>query len=469
VMNPILSSSFRIPLEALEEWEVDKIQKDLLFTIPEDRKYGMGGGGSFRTYEVEGDWLIVPRAYGIRMLKSFPKFKNYVARVSDGEAVDFDFNETLQSTKPAKKKLQDKMVSKVVAAFKAGVSGGVLVAPCGAGKTIIALKIAAKLGVTTTILVHKEFLVNQWLDNINLWLGIPRNDVGIVQQASCPYEGKKVLIAMTQSLSGEREYPPGFYSHSGLVLLDEVHRHSAATWHKAIMKFPARWRLGLTATPTRKDGLWDVVLNSIGEIIAHEDRGWITPMIYRVHYSPYLNVQSYCNCRRRPDGDLIIKKVYLARLKNFLAADERRNQMIVELLKKGAEKGRKTLLLSDRLNQISYLEGAFESATEGKFTVGRYVGGMSEQARAISSRCQVLLGTFQMASEGMDVPDLDALVLASPHADVVQSIGRVLREVDGKKQPLVLDIVDNEPHVCTGFANKRLQTYAQMGWPVRDV
>ena len=74
-----------------------------------------------------------------------------------------------------------------------------------------------------------------------------------------------------------------------------------------------------------------------------------------------------------------------------------------------------------------------------------------------------------MASEGMDVPDLDALVLASPHADVVQSIGRVLREVDGKKQPLVLDIVDNEPHVCTGFANKRLQTYAQMGWPVRDV
>jgi superfamily II DNA or RNA helicase len=383
--------------------------------------------------------------------------------------VSFDFNETLQSTKPDKKAVQDKLVNKVVSRFRKGEFGGMLVAPCGVGKTVMGLKVAAELGVTATVLVHKEFLVEQWMSSAAEWLGLSDDDVGMIQQDKCDYDGKKLLVAMTQSLVSSREYDEGLYNHSGLLILDETHRHGAELWHKAASKFNCRWRLGLTATPYRKDGLWDVVRFSVGNIIAEADAGWLKPIVYKVRYSPHLYIPQYCWARRRPDGSYQIKKVYLAKLLNLLVADEQRNKIILDLIVKAVSKDRKVLLLTDRRSQIEYLESAVKIAADENCTVSPYVGGMGKRQRAVAERCQVILGTFAMAQEGLNIPDLDVLILATPHSDIVQSIGRVLRDVDGKKQPIVIDICDNEPYLLGRMADKRQYTYDKMGWETKII
>jgi len=465
----ILGPLFRVPKSLFAEWELDQIRKQLFYTTKSDARYGMGDSVSFRTYEEDDEWLIVPRMYGVLGANRYPQFKDPIVHVSDGAPVVYTFNETLQSTKPDKKIIQDKLVKKVVSRFQNGEFGGMLVAPCGLGKTVVGLKIAAELGVTTTVLVHKEFLVDQWKASVAEWLGLGDDDIGVIQQDKCDYEGKKILIAMTQSLVSAREYDERLFNHSGLLLLDETHRHGAELWHKAAAKFTCRWRLGLTATPSRKDGLWDVVRFSVGNIIAEADAGWVKPLVYRVRYSPRLYIPQYCWARTRPDGSYQIKKVYLAKLLNLLVADEGRNKIILDMIVKAAAKGRKVLLLSDRRSQISYLESAVKIAAGDSCTVSPYVGGMGKRQRAVAERCQVMLGTFAMACEGLNVPDLDVLILATPHSDIVQSVGRVLRDVDGKKQPIVIDICDDEPYMCGRMAEKRQYTYDKMGWETKII
>lgn len=467
---PVLSSSLMIPKSALTAGEMDELRRQLTFRKKGDGRFGFGDVQStIFLFDDSGNWFSVPRAFGLSAMRNFRSLcgLTYIDRTSPGEPVEFTFNEELQRQKPDLKKEQDRLVGEVVKKFKNGINGGILYAPCGTGKTVMACKIASQIGVTTLILAHKEFLVGQWRQQIARWLNISEDEVGIVQQDRCDYYGKKIVVAMIQSLV-ERKYDSGLYSWPGLVIADETHRHGAELWHKSAMLFTSKYRLGLTATPDRKDGMWPIVRYNFGEILAHSEGEAMNPTIYAVKHNPSLNVRQYCWVKAVGFGEYKVKKVYLGKLVTLLAEDPSRNAMITGIIMKAVREGRKVLLLTDRLSQIAILKKMI-LAKDKTVTVGRYVGGMSEDARDVSAQCQVILATFQMAQEGLDIPTVDVGILATPHADVEQAVGRTLRHMENKKDPVIVDIVDNEPHACIPFFRKRERLFESKCWPIRYI
>lgn len=468
---PILGAALRIPRSLLSESEVDQIRGEL--TISPTINGKLFGGEDVPKqlimYDIDGDWLVVPRAYGLSVMRQFSVLRGsqFVDNLSNGTPVQMDFNESLQSQRPEMKRVQDRLVNSVAQKFRNGILNGILCAPCGTGKTVMGCKLASMMGRTTLILAHKEFLVDQWRDRIEQWMGVPRDEVGIIQQNRCEFDGRRIAVAMLQSIV-EREYDPRLYSWAGLVLVDEVHRHGADLWHKAVMRFSSRYRLGLTATPARKDGMWPVIRANFGEILASDSGEAMKPTIYVVRYHPGYDVRQYAWVRPVGFGEYRIKKVYLAKLLNLMATDPSRNRMIAEIILKSIREGRKSLLLSDRLNHLDHLKDLIH-AQNPNAKVGRYVGGMTSEARSVSEGCQVILGTFQMAQEALDIPSLDVGFLATPHSDVEQATGRICRLMDGKKQPVIVDIADDEPHLCEPFLRKRLQLYGRRDWQVKFI
>lgn len=134
-----------------------------------------------------------------------------------------------------------------------------LIAGCGTGKTVMGAEIALRLGLSTCVLVHKEFLADQWEEAFEMVC--PGIRIGRLQRDQCDTgHDYDVVLAVTQSVTNSRrEYPIEFYRSFGLVIGDEVHRYAAGVWQKAITSFPAAYRLGLTATPYRGDRMWPVL------------------------------------------------------------------------------------------------------------------------------------------------------------------------------------------------------------------
>lgn len=469
-ITPIVGASVHIPKELLTHADMDQIRSDLTFRVGGKSKYGFGAEvHTLMTYDDSGDWMIVPRAYGVSLMRNVRTLAGVdpVDTRSAGLPVQFDFNEKLQAERPTMKAIQDRLVEQTVRKLKGGISGGVLCAPCGTGKTVMGCKVTSEIGTTTLILAHKEFLVEQWCDRIAQWLQMNRDEIGVVQQNRCEYDGRRIVVAMLQSIV-ERDYPSELYSWPGLVIADEVHRHGADLWHKAALRFMSKYRLGLTATPTRKDGMWDIVRNNFGEILAQDDGEAMKPTVYIVRYVPGYNIRQYAWVQPSAVGYYRVKKVYLGKFITLLTKDPDRNKMLVDILMKGYKQGRKNLLLTDRREHITLLKKMI-AERDASATVGRYVGGMSAKARAISEGCQIILGTFQMAQEALDIPSLDAGILGTPHSDVEQASGRICRMRDGKKQPVLVDIFDDEEYIGRPFFDKRERFYLSRGWPIRYI
>lgn len=469
-MAPILGSSLMIPKSALTSDEIETIRNQLTFRKKGTSQYGFGDTPTtIFLYDDSGDWFSVPRAYGLSAMRNFRSLcgLNYIDRASPGEKVEMLFNEKRQEQKPILKAEQDRLVGEVLKSFSNGIIGGILCASCGTGKTVCACKIAAKMGLTTLVLVHKEFLMDQWKERITQWLDVSEDEIGLVQQNRCDYHGKKIVLAMVQSIV-ERKYDQDLYSWPGLVILDENHRHGAETWHKSVMQFSSKYRLGLTATPNRKDGMWDIIRYNIGEILTKSTDEAMTPTIYALKYTPLIPPARYCWLKNIGFGEYRVKKVYLGKLVSLLAEDPKRNKLIVDVIMKAAREGRKVILFTDRLSQISVLKKMILDRDEA-VTIGRYVGGMTEEARERSAECQIILATFQMASEGLDIPTVDVGILATPHSDIEQAVGRTLRHMDNKRDPVIVDIVDNEPYIGVPFFQKREQTFIRKGYKIRYI
>jgi superfamily II DNA or RNA helicase len=160
-------------------------------------------------------------------------------------------------------------------------------------------------------------------------------------------------------------------------------------------------------------------------------------------------------------------KIGLANLMTWLAADVERNRIIARQIVRAADAGRKVLVLTDRLDQIELLISRVREVSAKEPTMGRYVGGMKKSERAESAQCQVIFGTYALAKEGLDIPELDVLVMATPKQEIAQPIGRILRSLPGKKQPLVIDPVD-DAGMLVGFARARAQKYFRLKYEVKQ-
>jgi superfamily II DNA or RNA helicase len=338
--------------------------------------------------------------------------------------------------------------------YGTGRLGAMIRASPGWGKTVFACALMAKLQVPTLVIVHKEFLMKQWKERIEQFL--PDAKVGICQGDVCDFEGKHVVIAMVHSLS-QRTYPLEFLRWPGLMIVDECHRIGAATWAPVPAYFPTRYRLGLSATPRRKDGAENVFFYHLGPIIFSAKEQRMHPKIRKVYSDFHLAATDRLN-------PALISKPLLLR---FLCASTKRNEQIIEQLRLAVISGRKILVLSERLEHLTTLEQMLKDSW-GNFsktpapTTGQYVGGMKEEDYEESSGCQVIFATAQLVSEGFDLPALDTLFLTTPVSDAEQAVGRILRPFEGKKEPVVVDFRDDRVGLCLRAAEYREKLYAKI-------
>ena len=426
--------------------DISSLKRDLTI-IPRDSGYGNKEPQPIYLYNNLKDTIGVPREFYLDKVS----LSDCELDLSGGVKLDgCEFNGTLS---PDQKKGYDVVIN----CFSNNKRlGGILNMPVGTGKTVTALAIVQGLGVKTLVIVHKEFLIRQWKDRINQFL--PNARIGHIQQDKCDYKDKDIVIGMVHSLAG-KDYDSKMYSDFGLIISDEVHRLAAPTWSLALPKFNSRWRLGLSATPRRKDGTTNVFKYHIGDIIYTTSGERLVPKIRKVS-TPY---RFFKSSTFNPD------RLPLSKVITMLSKAKTRNEIIIRQICGALEMDRNILVLSHRLNHLSELSEMYKRRVKSSDNFSLvssdfYIGGRTEEELKIAEKARLLFATYQMAQEGLDIPKLDTLILATPMSDIIQSVGRILRVHDEKKEPIVVDIIDDRVKMCKKLYFLRNKTYLSKGW-----
>ena len=391
---------------------------------------------AFKVYKQTKQNLCVPRYYGQEQISK------YGDKRPEPHGVEFEFKGTLRDSTR-----QNEAFDKSVAALNT-VGGGVLSLPCGYGKTTVALAIAARMKVRTMVVVHKEFLANQWRERIRQFC--PSATIGTIQRDKLETECD-ISIAMLQSLS-MRDYPIGTFEKFGMVIVDEAHHICAQVFSQAFFRFCPKYTLGLSATPERKDGLTDLLYWFLGPSILTIERELRGRTIVKT-----LDFQ--CELFTTPPPVTRFGKVSLVQMITDLVEHHGRNAFIEKIARKYSSGSRRLLILSDRRLHCQYLAEVLSDVG-----VGLYMGGMKEEELQASSTKKIIFGTFSQAHEGLDIPTLDTIILATPKSDIKQSIGRIMRETDGKKNnPHIYDICDHWSLLFSMYV-KRRKVYTEGGF-----
>jgi superfamily II DNA or RNA helicase len=390
-------------------------------------------------------------------------------------------------------------------------SNGLICVPCGKGKTFMALSIAARLNRKFMVVVDKEFLLNQWKGEMEaffpgLKVGIIQGDkkqIGFIEKPppraltipeiktrlrvhNLKLTGKRdellerlrevesependttqesydCCIAMIQTLV-QREFAADDFSSFGFTIFDECHHLGAANFSQALLKVQTRHMLGLSATPTRDDDLSRVFEWYLGKPVYWEkQREADTTVSVKALMFEY-DDPAYTEIPVDYKGEPV-----LARLLTQVVSCTPRNIWITEQIQ-GLLKDplRRILVLAERIVQLDIIETMLLSSDPGLDT-GYYIGGMKEETRERAGReARVLLASYAMASEAMNIKTLNTVVLASPRKKVEQSVGRIMRErpSERKVMPLILDFIDSHG-TYIGQWRKRRAFYKACGYKI---
>tara|TARA_B110000858_G_C17808895_1_gene479733 strand:- start:1461 stop:2918 length:1458 start_codon:yes stop_codon:yes gene_type:complete len=393
-------------------------------------------GDEFEIYRESSSKLYVPRYFGI---ECYGKPKE--SKLPESEKINLNFAGDLRDYQ-----------KKIVGAYmkKAPDGGGLLEIPCGRGKTVMALKIVAELGVKTLVIVHKGFLLNQWIERIHQFL--PGAKVGKIQGQVMDIENKDIVIGMLQSLS-MKDYPDSMFETFGLTIVDEVHHIAAEVFVRSLFKIVSCYMLGLSATMQRKDGLSKVFKMFLGDVIYKEKPNMEHNVLVRAiefqSSDEDFNEIVY-DFRGNPQYSTMISK-----LCNF----HDRSNFILKVLKRTlqSDPSQQIIILAHNKSLLTYLYKGIEE--DGYATVGYYVGGMKEKALKESEGKNIIIATYSMAAEALDIKTLTTLLMATPKTDVVQSVGRILRTKH--TQPIVIDIVDKHDLFQRQWAKRKTYYHKQ--------
>ena len=229
-----------------------------------------GAAVSFPAYRESSNKLYVPHYYGVQQFGPPPEIK-----ISPGTNVNLHFAGQLRDYQ---RPVVEKYISHVQ---EAGFGGGLLELPCAWGKTSGSLYILSQLSKKTLVIIHKEFLMNQWIERIHQFL--PEARIGKIQGATVDIEDKDIVLCMLQSLVG-KDYPSTTFDTFGLTIIDEVHHISSQTFSNALFKVVTKYMLGLSATMNRKDGTTKVFNLFLGDVIHKAESKTETSVEVRATY-----------------------------------------------------------------------------------------------------------------------------------------------------------------------------------------
>jgi len=340
-------------------------------------------------------------------------------------------------------------------------SGGILQAGCGSGKTVCACELILRTGVTACVIVHEDYLMDQFKDALASIA--PHLKVGFLKRDHIDTGADfDVVLCSTQSLTSKtRAYPQEFFKSFGMVVFDEVHLYGADVWHLTMGMFPAKYRLGLTATPDRSDGYFGVIESHIGKI-AHSFSGDTTEIVVSVFELDTEIDRATIDLKWASD---VMKK---ARAVSLLCSHPGRQRVLAGYIKQAFDKGRRFLGLSDRLEQLQDIESILVNELGvPASSISHFVGGMKDKAdRCERSKKPIILATYKKASVGLDIPELDVLAFLSPRADIRQAVGRTARPVEGKVRSVVFDFWDSKIPEFQNLIWSRRKYYKELGCKV---
>ena len=410
----IVGSTIRLQVDELSRREWERLLSDLTFHDVEDNEiqvYQWNGNGAVTI--PRGARSLLPRQLPMVDKRSFPAApKLHYAR---------------QLGAPG----YEGQIEAVAAMVEHGE--GQVIAPPGRGKTEIAAAFIAGCKTRVLVIVHTRDLLNQWVDRLET--AIPGVQVGVIAGQTFD-TGKQITVAMAQTLRKHIKAGKKFWSQWGCLIIDEAHHAAAETWEWILNVCTARLRFGITASKKRSDGRQRLVSLLIGPIIFEIEFESQVPIVVTPVCTPFRTNYS----ARQWTG--IVK---------MLVKDDKRNEIIAEIVAKEIKEGRTILVLSRQIKHLELIHECIELALgfdEGwlqqvKLVSGKVKTRKQDIASLTDGSIRCILGT-QLFEEGVDIPRLDCIVLAFPGTDitVLQKVGRGSRLFEGKTETLVYDIVD---------------------------
>jgi len=369
----------------------------------------------------------------------------------EGEAIDVAFAGTLRIDQEA-----------AVAAMLHH-DAGVLCAPTAFGKTVAAAAMIAARGVNTLVLVHRTELLKQWQERLQSFLGAGKGVVGTIGGGKAKPSGM-IDIAVMQSVSRQGEINP-LVENYGHVIVDECHHVGAVSFDAILKQVKAKYVLGLTATPIRRDGQQPIIFMQCGPIRYTAAKPASAPHDLEV-------VPQLLHKRIDLPQDAGIQDVF-----RHLAIDADRTAAIASQIASAFNQGRKVLVLTERTEHLDALQAALTGKIPSIFVLH---GRMSKKLRTASitelsalppDEPRVLLATGKLVGEGFDHPPLDTLVLAMPiswSGTLQQYAGRLHREHATKTDVRVIDFVDTGHPALLRMWDKRQRGYRAMGYRIRE-
>ena len=354
----------------------------------------------------------------------------------------------------------------IIKKFLDADANGLICVPCGKGKTFMALAIAFRLGKRFMVVVDKEFLLDQWAGEMRSL--IPGIRIGRFQGNKAEVEPDQFdcTICMIQTIV-QRQIPETMLRSYAFTIFDECHHLGAKHFSKVLSKLQTKHMLGLSATPTRDDGLTKVFEWHLGKPVYWEKKReadeTVTVEIMRFTSFDIEYTDTPTNFR----GEVI-----LARLLTQIVNYKKRNIYIADKLKELiVDPNRRILVLSERIGHLEALETLLKpSVTSLGRSMGYYIGGMKTATRELAAtEAQILWATYAMASEAMNIKTLNTVLMASPRRKIEQSTGRILRQRPEERSvdPLIIDIVDYH-RSFQGQARQRILYYKKCGYKVKD-
>jgi len=340
---------------------------------------------------------------------------------------------------------------------------GVLCAPTAFGKTVTAAALIARRKVSTLVLVHRTVLLRQWQERLTGFLEIPKGELGVIGGGKKKPSGM-IDIAVMQSLS-RREDLSRLLDQYGQIIIDECHHLSAYSFEAILKQAKAKFVVGLTATPIRRDGHQPIIFMQCGPIRHSASRPESVPA----------QLEVWPKVLPGPEipPDLLIQEVF-----RIIANDAARNQRIASDALTAYREGRKLLVLTERTDHLTLLREALGNQVEHCFVLH---GRLSKKQRAAvlaeldsmeESAPRVLLATGRLIGEGFDHPPLDTLVLAMPiswKGTLQQYAGRLHREHADKQDVRIYDYVEIDQPQLARMWEKRRRGYRAMGYEIRSM
>jgi superfamily II DNA or RNA helicase len=443
--------SDKLLLQDVPQNLIAELKDRLSFVNPkylELQKHGYWTGETprmLRFYETGNGSLIIPRGF-IRQLLSLCRRFNVNYQISDSrrvlDNVKFAFNGQLRP-------FQEVACKDILSH-----DFGVLSAPTGSGKTVIALYLISQRKQPALIIVHTKELLNQWIDRIETFLGIQANEVGIIGNGKKQI-GEKITVGLVQSVyKCASEIAP----YIGFLIVDEGHRTPSRTFTEAVTAFCSKYMLGLSATPWRRDGLSKLIYWHLGDVV-HEIKKEDLIQTGDILQAEVITRETIFNTVLDPSEEY-------SKMLSELTQDPERNLLIVQDVVKEASNGGGTcLVLSDRKAHCETLKGLLRGhGIRSELLTGDINGKEREKIvdRLNEGLIKVLIATGQLIGEGFDCKGLSTLFLTTPikfNGRVIQYLGRVLRPAPGKGKAKVYDYVDIKVGVLAASAKSRKKVY----------